>query len=169
MCVGPVLGRRPRPSLEGGPLIPGPTASHVARLARDGHGLLLVTGPPRTSVDTLDGVARLLGTRRSNVGAALAEVARASPPRLRPTGVERTLTLTLGPGPLVLDHVEALFEPSLELRPLGVLLKLARTRPVVARWPGAVDAGDLVYAVPGHPEHVRMPIGGAAVVDVGGS
>ena len=150
-------------------MTPGPTTSHVAQLTRDGRGLLLVTGPPLASADALDGAARLLSTRRLNVGAALAEVARASPPRLRPTGVERTLALALGPGPLVLDHVEALFEPSLELRPLSVLLKLARTRPVVARWPGAVDAGELVYAVPGHPEHVRTPVGGVAVVDVGGS
>ena len=60
--------------------------------------------------------------------------------------------------PLVLlDNIEVLFDPGLKQDPVRVLQSLSRNRTIVAAWNGTVEAGQLVYGGPGHPEHVRAP------------
>lgn len=56
-------------------------------------------------------------------------------------------------GPLLLDNVEVLFEPSLKINPLNVIKLLAHSRLVVAAWPGEMRSDRLVYAGIGHPEN----------------
>lgn len=56
---------------------------------------------------------------------------------------------------LVLDNIELLFEPKLAQDPLRVLLALARSRTVVAAWPGHYAESTLTYGAPPHPEHRR--------------
>ena len=112
----------------------------------------------------LDDVARTLDVRRINLSAALAERLADSPTRLRPVHVDTALRDALPEGPLVLDHIEVLFEPSLEVLPVEALRRLARNRTVVAHWPGRVEDGVAIYAEPGHPEHVRAPLDGIPYV-----
>lgn len=59
--------------------------------------------------------------------------------------------------PVILEHIEALFDPTLQLSPVDCLLQLARYRLVIARWKGQWVDGHLVYAEPGHPEYCRHP------------
>lgn len=56
-------------------------------------------------------------------------------------------------GPLLLDNIEVLFEPSLKINPLNVIKLLAHSRLVVAAWPGELRSDRLVYAGTGHPEN----------------
>ena len=118
--------------------------------------ILVVTEEPWRA--GLDDIARSLGVQRTNLSIALAERLVDVSPRLRPVHVDRALRDALPDGPLVLDHTEGLFEPSLEALPLDALRRLARNRTVVAHWPGRVEDGVAVYTTPGHPEHVRAPL-----------
>lgn len=56
-------------------------------------------------------------------------------------------------GPLLLDNLEILFEPSLQINPIDIIKRLAHARPVVAVWPGTVGDDRLLYAERSHPEH----------------
>ena len=67
--------------------------------------------------------------------------------------------------PLVLlDNLEILFDPSLNLNPLTCLKQLSRHRVIVASWTGQVSDGYLLYAEPGHPEFRREPAEGLLIV-----
>lgn len=56
--------------------------------------------------------------------------------------------------PLVLlDNLELLFDPALQLNPLKLLHGLARNQTLVAAWNGKIKDGNLVYAEPGHLEY----------------
>jgi hypothetical protein len=61
------------------------------------------------------------------------------------------------PSPAVLEHIEILFEPELQINPVDCLLQIARQRIVLARWKGILDGRQLVYAEPGHPEYCLHP------------
>lgn len=63
--------------------------------------------------------------------------------------------LLAGNGPLLVDHIELLFEPILQVDPLRVLKLAARQRSLLVVWPGTIENGQLVYAQPGHPEYWR--------------
>lgn len=52
----------------------------------------------------------------------------------------------------LLDHIELLFAPSLQLDVLRLLRDLSRTGPIVVAWPGEYKRDKLTYARPGHPE-----------------
>jgi hypothetical protein len=54
---------------------------------------------------------------------------------------------------LLLENIEILFDHMLRLDPLDLLKQLARSRRVVAVWPGELRDGRLIYAEMGHPEH----------------
>jgi ABC-type uncharacterized transport system ATPase component len=54
---------------------------------------------------------------------------------------------------LLLDNIELLFDHTLRLDPLDLLKQLARSRRVVAVWPGELRDGRLTYAVMGHAEY----------------
>ena len=69
--------------------------------------------------------------------------------------------------PVLLDHIELIFDPAFQQDPLGLLKALSRHRTVVAAWSGMVDDGYLTYAVPGHREFRRYPKSGLTVVTIG--
>jgi len=54
---------------------------------------------------------------------------------------------------LLIDNIELLFDIKLKLDPLELLRRIARTRCVVATWPGELRNGRLEYAEIGHPEY----------------
>ena len=53
---------------------------------------------------------------------------------------------------ILVDNIEVLFHPTLQLNPLKLLQDSARNRTVVACWPGTVADQDLIYGSDGHPE-----------------
>jgi hypothetical protein len=74
------------------------------------------------------------------------------------------------PGDVVLlDNLEILFDPALEVEPLRLLQVSSRNRTVVATWNGTWKDGTLIYAEPGHPEFVQFKQTEAVVVTTGES
>ena len=66
---------------------------------------------------------------------------------------------------VLLDNIGLLFDIALRQDPLSLLQSLSRRRTVVAIWSGSMESGDVVYAVPDHPEYRRYPVDGFLVVD----
>jgi hypothetical protein len=125
------------------------------------YRLVLVVGP--TSVDEI-GTGRVisdnLGLQRINVGMQLAERLLELPTRQRSLRVGRILEDAVretAEDVVLLDNLEILFEASLRQDPLRLIQGLSRTRTVVAMWSGNLEGGNLVYAVPGHPEYCNYP------------
>ncbi len=67
---------------------------------------------------------------------------------------------------LVLDYLDILFDPGLELAPMRCLLDVARRYTVVARWVGSCKEGYLIRAEPGHPEYGQYWPEEAVIVQV---
>lgn len=67
---------------------------------------------------------------------------------------------------LLLDNLELLFDPSLQLDPLDVLKRHAHARRVVAVWPGLLRDGRLSYAEMGHPEYRDYGLNGLVPFEI---
>ena len=67
---------------------------------------------------------------------------------------------------IFLEHLEILFDTSLQLDPLRCLQKLARNCTIVALWSGNVENNHLIYAEREHPEYKIYPIDGFLVVNL---
>ena len=61
----------------------------------------------------------------------------------------------VAPGPVVLTGIDVLFEPALELEPVGLLRQMGRLTPLAVAWPGIVEGERLAYAAPEHG-HYRV-------------
>ena len=64
---------------------------------------------------------------------------------------------------ILLDNIEVIFDVGLKQDPLKLLQGISRNKTVVAAWNGAIAGESLTYAVPGHPEYRRYPLGGFLV------
>ena len=95
----------------------------------------------------------------ANIGIELSRRLLDLTERERPLRVEELLGQIIAgtSDPALLDNLEVLFEPKLQVDPLALLQSLSRDRTVVAAWPGAISGGQLHYAEPGLPEHRRYP------------
>ncbi|NCC30754.1 MAG: BREX-3 system P-loop-containing protein BrxF [Chloroflexia bacterium] len=71
-----------------------------------------------------------------------------------------------GEAPLLLENLELLFEPSLQINPLDLVRRLAHSRRVVAVWPGELRGDRLLYADMGHPEHRDYSQDGVVVLEI---
>ena len=72
--------------------------------------------------------------------------------------VERLFKDVVGTGAgdvVLLDNLEVLFDPGLEVEPLRLLLNASRNQTLVAAWNGTFRDGTLTYAEPGHPEFAQ--------------
>lgn len=68
--------------------------------------------------------------------------------------------------PLLLDNLELLFEPTLQINPLDLIRRLAHSRRVIAAWPGDMRDGRLIYADMSHPEHQDCSSDGVVVLHI---
>ena len=68
--------------------------------------------------------------------------------------------------PLLLDNLEVLFEPGLQINPLDLVRRLAHSKRVVAVWPGELRGDRLVYADMSHPEHRDYSRDGVVVLEI---
>jgi hypothetical protein len=139
--------------------------------------LALVIGPPGSGKSaTLREVADGQSWPLINLGLALSERLIELAPAQRPSKVSEiaeALVAQAGDDVVLVDDIEILFEPSLQLDPLVLLRDLARRRTLVVVWPGVVEAasGDasewsLVYAAPDHPEHRKYAAGHIPLISV---
>lgn len=67
---------------------------------------------------------------------------------------------------LLLDNLELLFAPSLQINPLELLKRLAHAKRLVAVWPGELRGTHLVYADMSHPEHRDYSCDGVVVLEI---
>lgn len=116
--------------------------------------LVLLIGPIGTGkTEHLKTYAQATNSPYLPIGAVLAERLLATPTRFRDTEAATAMSdLCQGAGPFLLDNLELLFHPDLQLDPYRLLTGLARTRTIVAAWPGAYVNGTLTYGAPGHRE-----------------
>lgn len=68
--------------------------------------------------------------------------------------------------PLLLDNMELLFEPSLQINPLDLVRRLAHSRRVVAVWPGELRNDRLVYADMSHSEYRDYSSDGVVMLEI---
>lgn len=121
-------------------------------------GLILLIGRPGSGKSSL---LAEVGQRRQApvliVGSGLAVPLTTRPAKHRalatPELFRELADVSTARGLLLLDNLELLFDRSLQLDPLDLLKHLARSRRVVAVWPGELRDGRLIYAEMGHPEH----------------
>lgn len=136
------------------------------------HRLVLLVGEAGSGkTDVLRAMAADLDTAVINVNLAL------SRELLELTAKQRSLRL---PGildhvventcsPVLLDHLEILFDQDLKQDPLRLLQGLSRNRAVVASWNGTLTGGKLVYAAPDHPEYRRYDAVDLLIVSMDGT
>jgi hypothetical protein len=133
--------------------------------------LVLLTGPPgsgKTSV--LQSLSQAQGSTLHNLNLLLTERLLELTRKQRALRVSRILDEELGKlgeEVVLLDNLEALFDPELQQDPLRLLQGLARNRTLVCSWPGTFDGRYLTYAEPGHPEWRRYDQPDAAIVPIG--
>jgi len=141
-------------------------------------GLSVVAG---RAPDVLSRVLALLegppSRRRVRLGEAFARELSACDPWRRPRESADALTraLTIDAPVALVDRIEALFHPELELHVLPALDLAARGRVLVVAWPIPSEEARrlfassrvLSYATEGHPEHVRVAAGNFPVWCVG--
>ena len=91
-----------------------------------------------------------------NVNQKLSHALQDTSPTKRPFRTSHTLTEMIynhGTGPLLCTDISLLFEPSLQLDPLQLLLTASKTVCLIIAWPGTYQNETLAYAVPDHAHH----------------
>jgi hypothetical protein len=137
------------------------------------YRLVILAGAPGSGKTTfLQAVGQKNGWQLVNVNLELSKKLLELTRNQRSRQVERLFKDVIAsvPGDVVLlDNLEILFDPALEVEPLRLLQVSSRNRMVVASWNGICKDGTLIYAEPGHPEFVQFKQTEAVVVATGES
>jgi len=118
--------------------------------------LLLVHPQIRRLTGAVNELLSTVGWPHLSVGRELAAVLLSEPPQRRPRTARRWMASQLGqmaPGPVSCTEIDLLFEPTLELDPLGLLRDVSRVTRLVVAWPGSCADDVLAYAAPGHSHY----------------
>ncbi len=133
--------------------------------------LILLIGPSSSGKTTL---LRDLGVKLNieplNVGLELGRRLAATPNNKRGFSAGELLREIADKerteDPLLHDNLELLFEPGLQINPLGLVRRLAHSKRVVAVWPGELRGDRLIYADRSHPEHRDYSRDGVVVLEI---
>ena len=133
--------------------------------------LILLVGPSRSGkTQLLRQLSAKLNIEPLNVGLELGRRLAATPTNKRGFSAGellREITNNHKTGDLLLlDNLEVLFEPSLQVNPLDMIKRPAHAQPVVAVWPGELRGDRLTYADMSHPEHRDYSREGVVVFEV---
>lgn len=133
--------------------------------------LILLAGPSHCGkTKLLRQLSVKLKIKRISLGLELGRRLAATPNSKRGFSVGELLreltNQTQAEAPLLLDNLEVLFEPSLEVNPLELLRRLAISKRVVAVWPGELRNDRLVYADMSHPEHRDYSSDGVVIFEI---
>lgn len=143
----------------------------IEQAAGQYYRLVVLAGAPGSGkTAALQSVAQKLGCPLVNVNLELTKRMLELTRTQRSRQVERLLkeAIAAASGDVVLlDNLEVLFDPALEVEPLRLLQVASRNRTVVASWNGSYRDGTLTYAEPGHPEFVQLKQADAVVIPVG--
>lgn len=131
----------------------------AAEIQRAGHyrnQLVLLWGDSAACIQKLQRYAETSGLSVSNLNLELSTKMLDEPAQER----KRTSVMLTEDwlrkteqSPLLLSHIEFLFDSALGLDPIKVLLNSSKHKTIVAIWPGVNTAGQLSYATPGHHEY----------------
>jgi ABC-type uncharacterized transport system ATPase component len=140
----------------------------IEQAASQYYRLVVVVGLPGAGKTTnLQAVAQQHGYPYLNVNMELSKSLLELTRNQRSRQVERLFKEVIAsvPGDVVLlDNLEVLFDPALEVETLRLLQVSSRNRTVVASWNGTWKDGTLIYAEPGHPEFAQFKQTQAVVV-----
>ena len=133
--------------------------------------LILLVGPSRSGkTQLLRQLSAKLNIEPLNVGLELGRRLAATPKNKRGFSAGELLREIADQerteAPLLLDNLELLFEPSLQINPLDLVRRLAHSKRVVAVWPGELRGDRLVYADMSHPEHRDYSRDGVVVLEI---
>ena len=135
------------------------------------YRLVVLAGPPRSGkVRALRRVAERTGGRLLNLNLKLSQRLldldlTAKQRALRLPKVLDDILDEYG-SPVLLCHIEILFDPGFRQDSLRLLQQLSRGRTVVVAWNGAAEGGFLTYGEPGHHEYQRHPTEELALVEI---
>ncbi len=122
--------------------------------------LLLLVGPqPARLTRRLHTWRDQLAVPLLDLGPALAERLAGGPLAERAARAAAILDdlLAGGDDPLLVDHVDALFDPALALDPLALLKRASRRRALVVAWTGEIIAEGLTHSTSDQPNYRRYP------------
>ncbi|MBU0705522.1 MAG: BREX-3 system P-loop-containing protein BrxF [Chloroflexi bacterium] len=129
----------------------------IADFLRTSHTcLLLVHLQIHRLEDTADQLLSTYGWPRLSVGQELGDVLLSESPQNRSRVARQWMPVRLGdvaPGPALCTEIDLLFDPTLELDPLGLLRDVSRLSQMVVVWPGSYQGDVLTYAVPEHSHY----------------
>ncbi|MCF8152428.1 MAG: BREX-3 system P-loop-containing protein BrxF [Sulfuritalea sp.] len=133
--------------------------------------LILLVGPSRSGkTQLLRQLSAKLNIEPLNVGLELGRRLAATPNNKRGFSAGELLREIADKerteDPLLLDNLELLFEPGLQINPLDLVRRLAHSKRVVAVWPGELRGDRLVYADMSHPEHRDYSREGLVVIEI---
>ena len=127
------------------------------------HRLILILNhDTRVKSDVFNKIAEQLSLGYINLGLELSQrllnlTERQRTLRLSQV-VEQIINKFSKETPVILDHIEILFDPSLKVDPLRLIRGLSRDQTLIAVWKGHITNGYLTYAIPEHPEYHKYPI-----------
>lgn len=136
--------------------------SRLAIAPQQYHRLIIILNSDSRIVDMskLD-IAGRFGIIHINLGLILSQMLLDLTERQRTLKVPQLVDQIIGSAedkPTLLDHIEVLFEPSLQQDPLRLLQGLSRNKTILPIWNGQVNNGYLTYALTEHPEYRKYPI-----------
>ena len=121
------------------------------------HKLALLIGPSNSGkTQILRRVADKLGCSVLNVNLEFSQRMLDVPKSRRPKQADRIfreLIVSRTTDTVLLDNLEILFDPALQLDPLRLLQIVSRNHTIIASWNGEIHEGLLSYAKPDHPEY----------------
>jgi hypothetical protein len=123
-------------------------------LKTNSKGLVLIAGESDRSRSSLLGeVAILLNLAVINLSLVISSELKDLSKSERPFRAAKAIAeIARNDCPLILDHIETLFDPQLKVIPLETLRSLAKKTIVLANWPGRFDGNTAIYGRRGHPE-----------------
>jgi hypothetical protein len=132
------------------------------------HRLVLLVGHPGAGkTAALGELARSANLPVVNLNLALSRALLDVPRAQRRLAVPRLLggiVESLTGEAVLLDNIEIVFAPELQLDPLKALQQLSRNRTIVAAWNGRAEGDRLLYAEPSHSEFRDYPVRGLMIV-----
>jgi ATP-dependent helicase/nuclease subunit A len=149
-------------------LISSKISSYFPQVLEQYHRLIIVPVQYNSKIN-FQQVAESTNSRYINVNLELSKLLLELTQKQRTLKAERLLKQIIGNTDnevIFLEHLEILFDTSLQLDPLRCLQKLARNCTIVAVWSGNVENNHLIYAEREHPEYKIYPIDGFLVVNL---
>ena len=144
--------------------------AHVHAAAEAYYRLVVLVGPRRSGkVRVLRRVAERSGGRLLNLNLELSRrlLDLELTTEQRALRLPRVLDDLLGEhgSPVLLYHIELLFDPAFQQDTLRLVKHLSRRRTIVCAWNGEVEGGFLIYGERGHHEYQRHETGELTLVE----